>query len=247
MPSKYYMPGSRPRNFRRNRAASRIQGLFRRRRRGRRKSSFRKLKTMVYANQDLRWKSVPATNNPAPSGLTPAVDYLGLLDIGAGDEHYQRQGNKISLKSFNLKGLLFNSATDAYNKTRILIVQIRSLAYLAPTLGDIQIQEILEPDLTDPTSPTTSIFSHYKKNSKYKYKIIYDKLFQTQQVAAGSTRVNNIMFNIRHTFKTPLPVHYQSSSPDIPVQNMVCMFLLSDSTVAPHPVATWNTRITWTG
>lgn len=249
------MPGYRYRQIRNIRSrgmmARRIQRNFRnfRKRRFRsryRKSKINKLATMVYANQDLRWKSVATTNLPAPSGLTPAQDFLGLLDIAAGDEHYQRQGNKIALKTFNLKGQLFGATGDAYNKIRILIVQIRSL-YNAPTINDVKIEQILEPDVTNPTTVTTTILSHYKKNSQYKYNVLYDRMYQTQNIVAGAVRPNNIMWNISHKFKTPLPVHYQSSSPDIPVQNMVVMFALSDSSIAPNPLLTFNTRVTWTG
>ncbi len=224
-------------------SAMKIQRRFRARRKAR---SMSKLKQMVYANQDNRWKTVVGVNVPVPSGLAPAVDFLGLNDIGKGTEHTQREGNKIQLKSFNLKGQMFNSSSDAYNKIRILIVSIDTL-FNTPNLQTVQIQQILEPDLTDPTTPTTSILSHYRKNSQYKYHVLYDRMYQLQAIAAGSTRHNNLMWNIQHKFKTPLPIHYQSGDPDLPVQNPVYLFAISDSKIAPHPLLVMNTRVNWTG
>lgn len=242
MPSKYYMPGSRPKNFRRNRAANRIQRAFRRK-----KSVSKRLATLskkVRDSTDNRWKDVAQTSQPV-NATNPLylLDFMNLAKIIAGDKHDERQGNKIMLKSFSTRAILQNSVSDQYNDCRIIIVMVDSL-FNIPAVTDIQTDQILEPDFVT-GSATIGLYSHYKKNSQYKYDILYDRYHQVQLQATGSVRPVNKLIKIQHTFKKPIPIHYQTESADMPVQRFIGMLLISDSTIAPAPLFSHNTRLNW--
>lgn len=241
MPRFNYFPNNRSK-----RGARTIQRAFRRRRKKTLAKKVSALQSKVRNATDKRWKDVAQSSQPV-NATNPLylLDFMNLAKIQAGDNHDDRQGNKIMLSSFALRGILQNSVSDQYNNCRIIIVQIRSL-FNIPAVTDVETDQILEPDFVS-GSATIGLYSHYKKNSQYKFDILYDKYHTVQLQAAGAVRPVNKIIGINHTFKTPIPIHYNTPSPDMPVQNFIGMLLISDSLIAPAPLFSHNTRLNWIG
>ena len=112
--------------------------------------------------------------------------------------------------------------------------------------GNLLINQILQPDDMAQQLPyIPSIFSFFKKNSLYKYKILWSKLITTQAQQAGATRVPMVNCNFKYTFKPPLAIQYDDVGAAMPVNRTVCLLAISDSSSIPHPSISYVSRCKW--
>ena len=146
--------------------ARRIQRAFRRRKKRSLKTQLKKLKRKVYNNLQNCW--IDTIQTPVGSGAGGYInpDFCSLQQIAQGDDHNERQGNKIVVKTISIKGQLRNANGDIFNEFRIIIFSLTDDPSPGATLT---VGDILQ---------NGDLYSHYKKNSAYKYKIHWDRTYQ---------------------------------------------------------------------
>lgn len=257
MPGYYY----RQRRNIRSRAmmARRIQKNWRkyRRYRKKRKPLYRRFKTLqrrVYNNLQDGW----IDTNQSPISVDSVgvfKDICSLASINCnGTEHDNRIGNKIVVKKIQFKAQIKVAKDDPYNEFRMMLVQID-----CPIIGTTpSIQDILED------SQITDVYSFYKKDSKIRFKILYDKTFQLSNAdkdvgqapavteLAGCPYKNYIHLDKTWKFPKGIPVHYSGSG--VPPQtghvtkNMLWLLCVSDSTttiITGSPTIGYNCRLSY--
>ena len=150
--------------------AMKIQRAFRRYRRRRQgyslTSQVRRLKRKVYNNLQNCW--IDTIQNPVGHGAGGTInpDFCSLQQIPQGDDHDERQGNKIVVKSISIKGQLRNANGDIFNEMRIIVFSLTDDPAPGATLT---VGDILQ---------NGDLYSHYKKNSTFKYRIHWDQTYQ---------------------------------------------------------------------
>jgi len=228
--------------------ARRIQRAFRRKRK---RTSLAKqvriLKKKVNADTDNRWHDsfYLATSIPNTGVF---LDVGNLANIPAGDAYNQRQGNKITLKSINIS---FNFLPrDQYNRFRVIGFMIGQQTLGAPALNDI-LQDITGTGATAP-----NVDSPYKKDSKLKYKILFDDRFTLQPrvyttipagtVYTGAALAPNKWWRKKITFgKAGKAIYYKDGTASQPILNMIYLLFLSDSNNPIHPSYQGWVRTSW--
>lgn len=167
---------------------------------------------------------------------TGHIQPIGLLDITKGTNSGQRLGDKIELKSISFKLQLdvINTSIangDVFNQIRMLIVQFPQP--LTSGIG-IEVGDILQ---------TSDIKSHYKKDSKIKYKILHDQLFYMDNQGFGTGASSNPKWqpqkchlkNFDKKFKFPDGINVVYNAGGVIINNDIQLVLVSDSTIALHP------------
>lgn len=105
---------------------------------------------------------------------TGAVNLLNINNILEGVGDTDRIGQKITLKSINIKGQLVvghGVAFDDFNQMRIMLVKYMTHGSTIPPISAIL-------QYHDPATYSNEVQmnSVYKKNSTFKFKILYDKV-----------------------------------------------------------------------
>ena len=140
----------------------------------------KKLQNMVYSQQEAKYIDdvFPLTTVSSTGFLTQTL--MGLNTITATgatvggsvipSSHLTRLGNKINLKKIEVRFHMLNSTTDDYNRIRVICFSLAdpdtSSGLGLPTIGDI-------------LETANDIQSFYKKNSVFRYKILYDRTHRT--------------------------------------------------------------------
>lgn len=223
-----------PRQRRRYRAARRIQRAFRRRKgKYALRYKFNKVKKIVYQDIEHRWADDIAFSFTLP-GAGGAIVNTGLELIHQGDDVGDRTGNKVTLKSFYLKGQIITA--DTHNFMRILLVNVNSLNQI------IIPSDILQPDTTtnDPT-----IYSPYRKESRIKFKVLFDKMYKTQQQAAGSLYPFLINVDLSYKWKKGKSITYNQAGNSTPIYWYPLLVVISDSQIVTHPTFRGAKRLSW--
>lgn len=200
------------------------------------------LSKKVKSAEDRRWRDATHTSIAIPvAGIV--MDAFGFSLIDAGPLEDQRQGNDIAVQSLEIRGQLFNSATDAYNKVRLMVVWVEEYRGLMPVMSDFLQGDAL-PVVGDP-----SHLSPWKKNSNFKFHKIWEKSFSTQKAPpnAGNTYHDNICFRMYKKFKKPHKVSYENNAALPPTKSFFLFAAISDSGSVPHPVVAMTSRITYLG
>ena len=245
-----------PRRWKRNRAARKIQRRFRKYRKRRKPlyKRFKTLQTRVYNNLQAGW--IDTMQSPySVDSVGVFKDFTSLAAINCSNtEHDSRIGNKIVIKKIQMKAQIKVAKDDPYNEFRMILVQID-----CPVIGQSpSIQNILED------SQITDVYSFYKKDSKIRYKILYDKTFQLSNAdktvgqapattdLAGCPYKNYIHLEKTWKFPKGIPVHYSGSG--VPpatgnvTKNMLWLLCVSDSTttiVTGSPTIGYNVRLSY--
>lgn len=224
----------RSRHFRRKFAASRIQRMFRRRKRKRGlQSQLSKVKKIVYQDIEHRWIDDMSFTFQIP-GAGGDVIPLGFENIVQGDNTNNRTGNKITLKKIHLKGQVF--VADTHNFFRLMLVMVNPLNQIVVP------SDILQPDATT-TNPT--IYSPYRKESKIKYRVLLDKTYKLQQQAAGSVYPEIINFDMSYKWPKGKSITYNQSGASQPIYWFPVLVVLSDSQLQTHPQGRSALRISF--
>ena len=152
--------------YKRTKAARVLQRWARRRKRNNLKKQIKNLKRKVYNNLQNCWIDTIQTPVGSGAGGTINPDFCSLQQIPQGDDHNERQGNKITVKSISIKGQLRNANGDIFNEFRIIVFSLPD----DPAPGSsITVSDILQ---------NGDLYSHYKKDSAYKFDIHWDKTYQ---------------------------------------------------------------------
>lgn len=212
---------------RRRKAAKKFVRLQRRYKAKRKQKNF-KSKVYKLINAQQTYLDYYLNISPSSSGV---INELGLLNIIEGTGVSQRQGDKIELKSISIRTFCYvlNTAlanADGYNNLRIILFSLPQP--ITAGIG-VQVNDILQ-DL--------DVLSHYKKDSKIKYKIHHDILYYLDNQGLGGGNWQPAIPHQKRYFKklmfpAGLPVTYNSAG-DI-IKNDMLMLAISDSSVAPHP------------
>lgn len=180
--------------------------------------------------------------SPSASGF---IQDLGLVTIIEGTGTGNRQGDKIELKSINIKAFCYvlNTAllnADAFNNIRIILFSLPQPVVAGVGLNVTDIIQDLD------------VLSHYRKDSPVKYKIHHDVLYYVDnQQLPGSAGVPRWASVVPHqkryfkklTFPAGLPVTYNPAG-DV-IKNNVMMLAISDSGLTPHPIIEGRIRLTF--
>lgn len=151
-------------------------------------------------------------NNVAVS-LTPIIQYLCSVPLGDGDS--QRNGDQITAKSIWLRYCVITG--DTTNLIRVILFQWSDTT--APTAQDILLSPSVDP-----------VFSHWNHDTRYKYKIMYDKTHST----VTTTELAQQFVSVRkNNFKTR-KLQYIGGSATVGY-NMLYILVVSDSGAAPNP------------
>lgn len=218
---------------RRKYAARRIQRRFRRYRRNNTKYQLKKLKRVVYQDIEHRWADDINFTFTIP-GNGGAIVNLGLELIHQDDGTSDRTGNKITLKKLYFKGQVITA--DSHNFFRCILANIS-------TLGQIIIpSDILQPD-TGTNNPT--IYSPYRKESRIKYKILFDKTYKTQEQAAGAVYPFLINVDFSYNWKAGQTITYNQPGNSSPIYWYPVLIVISDSQIVTHPTFRGAKRISW--
>lgn len=205
------------------------------------KTNRRKINKLM--NSEITFKDTIFNANISSSGLFLTT---GLQSISQGDEEGQRQGDKITIKSFNFKGRfsVINGTVinaDGFNNVRMIVVKIPQPNTNAPLL----VTDILQVQHWQ---------SHYKKKSDVKYQILLDKTYYMDNQGFGTgassdpkwqpVRPHQAVCNFKLKFPKGLDITYQAGQ-NVVFQNDVRVFLLSDSAAPGHPVINGYLRTTF--
>lgn len=197
---------------------------------------------IVARQTDRRW--LDHTNTSVQIPITGTVfDVFALSTITGGDLYNQRQGNHITIKSLQFKGQIFNAAvTDSYNIVRLMLIKIDKYRGTMPVIGDI-LQGDSIPPLGDP-----SHLSPYKKNSNFKYQVLWSKQVITELSSVAGTYPTMRCIEFTHSFgKLGLVTTYENDAAAPPITNGIFLACISDSGAVPHPVLACTTRVNYIG
>jgi len=221
-----------PRKWKRNRRARTIQRAWRKRRykkynKNTCKKQLKKLKKIVYNNINPGWKDTYQAPTAVGAGGEITGDFCGLENIAQGTNHDDRIGNKIVVKQIHFKGNIQVARGDIYNEIRQIIFSTPDVCTTDPPA----IQDILE---------TGDLYSFYKKNSKIKFKIHYDKTWQMSNPYSevgtvtpvglnGMCYPNYIHWEIKLKFPKGHPIWYGNASVGSPTKGAFFLLRISDS------------------
>jgi len=200
-----------------------------------------KLENMV--NKTMENKVVDYDNGSTPTAVsTTGVTFLAFArNMQTGDEGDQRIGNKVTLMSQTFRGLIRapSGVTDeAQNSVRLLIVE--NLGYTG--LSDLSIEDVLQKGVFS-VDGTQVFVSPYKTNAaeNKRYRVHYDRV-----ITLNKTDKGYYYFKKRISYGTKnnpgKVLSFATSTSSFPNNHRLCMFCVSDSSLANHPDLTWNVR-----
>ena len=224
----------------------RIQRAYRRYRKRRTlRNQIKNLKRKVYNNLQNCWIDTIQTPIGSGAGGTINPDFCSLQQIPQGDDHDERQGNKIVVKNISIKGQLRNANGDIFNEFRIIVFSLTDDPAPGATLS---VSDILQ---------NGDLYSHYKKNSTYKYKIHWDKTYQmSNPLATVATQPTStdlcgcpyrdfIHIEKKIKFKNH-QVWYRGSTAGACIKGGIYLLTISDSLnqlPTGHPTFGWQIRM----
>ena len=151
-----------------------------------------------------------------------------------------RIGNSITLMSQDVRCYLEQSATDSYNRLRMLIVEA--------TDGNEPL--VLTDVLKNGNYATAGqlVFSSpytTKTDTNKRYKVHFDKTYELNSMAQGATRVIKHRIKYREGGSPGKIVEYSGPSSQNANNHRLSIMWISDSTSASHPIAYYSVRSTY--
>jgi len=187
----------------------------------------KKLENIVYPSID--WKTKDT------KGIAAAIQNSGyqnypMFALAQGTANNQRNGDYVSLR----RGTLHLSLTrgDTSNIVRVLVVKTPSSTYAG-------LSDVLEYHnfTTDGELVFSSPYQTNATNSEQTYQIMYDKVFQLK--GDMSTIAAKIPLKLP---KRGVDCHFVGSGTVQPNNYNISLLMISDSTAAPHPTASYVMR-----
>lgn len=236
------------------RAASKIQGMFRKykyRKRKRKNTTLTKrvakLSKQVYANQNPGWVDAIQPNYNIDSDGTIDMNFFNINQIiGVGQNSQvadpkSRLGNKITGKKLELRFHCQPAKNDIFNVLRIIIFKVPDPTTTPPTVLDIL--------------QTQDVYSWYRKDPVVKWKKLYETTIQLQcffsEVTQGTDtfKLQGQYYpaykNIKYTIDLKdMPIWFKNLTGNLPTRNQIGIMMISDSDDAAtgHPRITIRSR-----
>lgn len=159
---------------------------------------------------------------------TFAVDTTGVLrslvKIPQGLQEGERVGDQVSLKRLVFRGRLV--VADSSNDIRIIIVALKKDG------ANVALTDF--PKASTPTMEPYGCYTTLKKQ----YHVLYDVIHHVNSTSVSK----NLNLNIKLGFDTT----YAGSGTAAGINNDLVMYIISDSSVATHPVIAYNAQISYT-
>ncbi|AXH73488.1 MAG: putative coat protein [Cressdnaviricota sp.] len=244
----YYGPAfsRRTSNTNRNLSAARIQRRFRVRKFKRNLRNRKKPSALARSNKRAIMKLTGSSqtfydkNMGFDISTTGVFHKIGLQDLAQGDGEGNRQGDKVTIKSIQLRLYLsvLNTSVpillndDAFNNVRLILIQLEC----PPIAGALfQTTDVLQYD---------TWFSLYRKRPDVHYKVLMDKTYYMDNQGFGTGQASNPKWQpvSKHqavcdqliTFPKGLEVTFAASSAQV-IKNDLVLLAISDSSVTGHP------------
>lgn len=202
----------------------------------------KQVRTLNVTNEN-KVKDFNTGSVPLPVSTTPYRQLAFARDLATGPDGDNRIGNKVTLMSQTIRGILRAPAsaltTEQQNQIRVIVVE--NIGYTGVT--DLDLADVLQYGSFG--SYGEQVFnSPYKTNaadSTKRYKVHFDRVFTVNQTEKGyvhfSKRIsygNKRMKGKVLTFNSPLDPY--------PNNHRLVLFAISDSSVANHPDISFNVR-----
>ena len=186
-----------------------------------------KLEQLVYPGVD--WKTKDTKAISANIANTPYQNYP-MFALGQGTADNQRTGDHVSLRH----GTLHLSLTrgDTSNIIRVLLVKTPSATYAG--LSDVLEYHDVS---TDGDLVFSSPYQTHATNNEQTYQILFDKVYQLKNDM--STVVDKVKIKLP---KKGISCDFVGTSVIQPNNYNVSLLIISDSTAAPHPKASYVMR-----
>jgi hypothetical protein len=187
----------------------------------------KKLENIVYPSIDWKTKDVKAVSaNISNAGY----ENYPMFSLERGENQNQRSGDTVNLKYQTLH--LSLTRGDTSNIIRVLLVRTPSSTYAG-------LSDVLEYHnfSTDGDLVFSSPLQVQQTNAEQKYHVMYDKVFQ----------LKNDMSTIATKIKIKMPkagrkCEFVGDSNTAPNNYNLSLLMISDSTAAPHPRASYVLR-----
>lgn len=175
---------------------------------------------------------------------TPLNLDLNVPNIIEGTSQEERVGQKIVITKIQLKGqiqMVYSSLTpslnDAYNQCRFILIMYQSTAGSSPVMDDI----LEQPGTAGSKFVMNSL---YKKNPKFKYRVLYDKVHNLYwRNASGYVGGCPNIKNLNITRKLNHEVHYSTTG--LITGWIPLLMIVSDSGALNHPQFAYTSRISY--
>ncbi len=172
-------------------------------------------------NAELKWNDLTGLETTwvaAGSGLPSHKGVDSLVRIAQGDQGYQRNGNKITLRKLTIRGAVeayqnsnttFNSTTPGEVWFRWLIIIDTQANGAFPTVTDIFEEDPTGGDQFD-------VYNSLKELGRYK--VLMDKFIKVSAAtpmynnSSGHTHVQNRVTHFKKSFNLNLPIQYSDST-----------------------------------
>lgn len=212
------------------------------RRRGRGSKSMYKVAARVtkkILNNRLETHYFDYTDNNSVSANGTIHD---LSDITVGDQDTNRTGDKVFIKSLQVRGTMA-AVSDQYNKIRIIIFQYMGPDNVLPTNIDV-LQSTGVGTLYAPSTP------YAKDTVGYKILPLWDHTYTVAYGATGGAGPQAKQFYIQLTTrnfkrKAKPTIQYEAGGTD--GYGKLYMLTISDSTAISHPSLLMYSRLRFTG
>lgn len=179
----------------------------------------------------------------SPVTTTASHNNLSIPSIAEGSTANEREGQKITLKSIQIKGQMevgYGTNPDNFNQMRIILVK-----YMTHGSTPIPMNQILQQYDPATYASETQMQSVYRKNSTFRYKVLYDKvhlLTYRLAEASGTHTYVPIQFRINCKVKNG-DLHY--SDVGNPTGWAYSLLYFSDSGAVSNPHISFVSRVTF--
>ena len=172
-----------------------------------------------------------------------SVHLLNINNILEGVGDNDRIAQKLTLKSLQIKGQMtvgYGLTPDNFNQMRIMLIKYKTNGSTTPPISAVL-------QYHDPTVYTDELQmnSLYKKNSPFKFKIIYDKVHLLGYKLASANNTHTYTpkrFMITHKI-TDGDLHYTDSAN--PTGWTYALMYFSDSSAVNNPSISFVSRVTF--
>lgn len=191
-------------------------------------------------------KQVLQNNDMSSMYTTPSYYDFNVPTITQGTHELgERVGDKILLTKLQCKiqlqigENLTTSLNDNYNQCRLIMILYQTQQGVHPTMDDI----LQEPSTAG--KPVLVMNSLYKKNPKFKYRVLYDKIHNLYwRNSSGATGGAVNIKNINIVRRLNQEIHF-SGAAALPTGWVPALLVASDSAAVQHPLISYCSRVSY--
>lgn len=184
----------------------------------------------------------PVKSTYAEGTETPenAWIYMGVNYPAKGDAPDQRIGERIDLKSINIRFLMSDSNTDGFDTLRVVIIQYLDGNTFANFPINYQTNVWLQPTTSYP------YLSPFNTQSASTYRVLYDKMYHTNENGQAQFSDNVLITPGQLAVsKYKFDTDDGGSLPGLD-RGLILMAVCSDSTSSPNPDFVYTVKFNFT-